>query len=112
MNSTSTVTFTYHDPNRTFKGTPYEAAGQAVTQSSNVLKLFLRSISDTDTQVRNAYMQRSLDLHGEPDAAGYEDSGEAKMLASFVETTKGMQKRLTALHRAASYDPSAPMPKA
>lgn len=104
----STVHFTYHDPGRTFDGTPYEASGKAVTQVLNLLKLLRRAILDTGIQVRNAYMQRNLDTQGEPNAEGWESAPEKKIITGFVETIDAMQKKLTALHRATTYDPSKP----
>lgn len=101
----STIQFTYNDPGRTFDGTPYEASGKAVVQTSNVLKLLHRSILDTIIQARNAYMQRNLDLTGDVGIDKWEDSAEYKMLSSFLTTIERMQTRLSALYRATTYDP-------
>lgn len=104
----STVNFTYHDPGRTFDGTPYEASGKAVEQTANVVKLLRRAIMDTLVQVRNAYMQRNLDTTGETGIEDWEDSPEHKMLKQFIAATAAMAKRLAALHRATTYDPAHP----
>lgn len=107
----STTTFTYHDPGRNFDGDPYEAAGKAVVQVTNVLKLVTVALHDTRIQVRNAYLQRNLEQSEDPNAQAWEDSPEAKTFDALESVVEKMQKKLTALHRAATYDPSAPLPK-
>jgi len=104
----STVNFTYHDPSRTFDGTPYEASGKAVEQTANVVKLLRRAIADTLIQVRNAYMQRNLETTGETGIEKWENSPEYKLLKQFIIATAAMTKKLAALHRATTYDPSHP----
>lgn len=104
----STINFSYHDPSRTFDGTPYEAAGASVEQTSNVVKLLRRAIADTAIQVRNAYMQRNLDTTGETGIENWDNSPENKMLRQFVTATAAMAKKLAALHRATTYDPQHP----
>lgn len=104
----STINFSYHDPSRTFDGTPYEAAGASVEQTGNVVKLLRRAIADTAIQVRNAYMQRNLDTTGETGIENWDNSPENKMLRQFVTATAAMAKKLAALHRATTYDPQHP----
>lgn len=107
----STVVFTYHDPGKTYDGTPYEAAGLAVDQCKRVMNLYQRALRDTAIQVRNSYMQRNLDLTGDPSAATWTDSAEAKALAVLFNHSKITVTKLGALQRAAAYDPKHP-PKA
>lgn len=102
----STINFSYHDPGRTFDGTPYEAAGKSVEQTANVVNLLRRAIADTAVQVRNAYMQRRLDTEGDTGIEEWPDSPEAKMLGQFARTAVLMKKKLSALHRASTYDPT------
>jgi hypothetical protein len=104
----TTVTYTYHDPGRTFDGNVYEATGLAVAQSAATLKLFQRAISDTAIQVRNAHMQRNLDLGGPADAASWDDSPQKRIIDNLSNLAEGMQERLQLLHKAATYDPKNP----
>lgn len=104
----SSITYTYHDPSRTFDGTPYEAAQKAVVQTSQVVKLLQRAVADTTIQVRNAHMQRSLDTGGDPDAEGWEDSAQKRLLVGFSNSLNHMYIRLGTLHKAAGYDPKNP----
>lgn len=107
----SSIVFTYHDPGRTFDGSPFEAAGQSVQQSAAVLKLAQRAIYDTEIQVRNAYLQRNLENGGDPKAGEWENSPEAKLLGQLASVLDKLQVRLRALHQAATFDPSEPIPK-
>lgn len=104
----STINLTYHDPGRTFDGTPYEAAGKAVVQTSNVLKLGQKALRDTAILVRNAWMQRNLDLGGSPSAEDWEESPESRLLRTLSAAFEQIQRKLGALHRSASYDPNNP----
>lgn len=104
----TTVTFTYHDPGRTFDGTVYEATGLAVAQSSATLKLFQRALADTTIQVRNAHMQRNLDIGGDADAASWDDSPQKRIIDNLAKASEGMQERLQLLHRASTFDPKNP----
>jgi hypothetical protein len=104
----SSTTFTYNDPGRTFDGTPYEAAGKSVLQTMNVLKLLQRALQDTAIQSRNAYMQRQLETTGKPNAEGWESAPEYRVLHALKGAVKILNKKLTALHRAVSYDPNNP----
>lgn len=104
----STFTFTYHDPSRSFDGTPYEASARAVLQVDAVAKLLQRAIIDANTQARNAYMQRNLDLGGEPNAEGWTEAAEARILAAQLEGVTKLRKKLPALMRATAYDPKNP----
>lgn len=104
----STTVFTYHDPGRTFDGTPYQAAAKAVTQAANVLKLYEKALKDANIQARNAFMQRQLDLVGKPNVDSYIESPEYKLILGFIAAASEMQKRLTALHKAVGYDPGNP----
>jgi hypothetical protein len=108
MSEKSSFSFTYHDPSKNFDGTPYEAAGKAVIQVDNVMKLLQKALYDTNIQARNAYMQRNLDTGKDPNAAGWEHAPEAKLLNGLIETTGKIRKRLPALLRAISYDPKNP----
>lgn len=108
LKKTTSINFTYHDPGRTFDGTPFEASGKAVEQTSSVVNLLRRSISDTTIQVRNAYLQRNIEATGDPNVEGWESSGEYKMLLQFARTALAMKKKLRALHKATTYDPSHP----
>jgi hypothetical protein len=107
----STITYTYHDPSRTFDGTPYEAAGLAIDQATSVAKLLQRALRDTHVQVRNAHMQRNLDLGGQPDADPWDNSAQKRLLDSFASQTTDIHHRLRMLRKAAVYDPKNP-PKA
>lgn len=104
----STTTFTYHDPGRTFDGTPYEAAGKSVEQTHRVINLTKKAIYDTHIQARNSFMQRNLDLGDKPRGGEYEDSPEYKLLITLNASLDAMQKKLGALHRAVTYDPKNP----
>jgi hypothetical protein len=104
----STITYTYHDPSRTFDGTPYEAAGLAIDQASAVAKLFQRALRDTAIQVRNAHLQRDLDLGDAPNAEAWETSAQKRLLDSFSSQTSEIQARMKLLRRAAAYDPKNP----
>lgn len=104
----STTTFTYHDPGRTFDGSPYEAAGLSVEQTHRVMNLTKKAIFDTHIQARNAFMQRNLDLGGKPRGGEYEDSAEYKLLVALNASVEAAQKKLSALHRAVTYDPKNP----
>lgn len=112
----ASTTFTYHDPSRSFSGTPYEAAGQAVDQSRRVLLLLARALKDTGIQTRNAYMSRRLDLgEDDPAAFGWEDEPEAKTLrfvmfqiSNMERALVGLDKKLQAVGKAAAYDPTVP----
>lgn len=106
LKKTSSTTFVYHDPGRTFDGSPYEASGKSVIQMINLLKLLRRAINDTEVQVRNAYMQRNLDTVGDPDAAGWETAAETRILTGFLDSVELMTKKLNALHKATTYDPT------
>lgn len=107
-NKPSTTTFTYHDPSKNFDGTPYEAAGKAIAQTGNVVRLLQRSLKDTMVQVRNAYMQRNIDLGDDPKAADWSGSGEQKLLAALMTVTERFLSKLAALHKSATFDPSDP----
>lgn len=104
----SAIVFTYHHPGRTFEGTPYDAAEQAVWQSQRVVALLDKSLDDTLIQVRNAWMQRNIDLGGSPNAADFEESAEGRLMISIAEMNKTMDKKLGVLRKAASYDPKNP----
>jgi hypothetical protein len=104
----SSITFTYHDPSKTFDGTPYEAAGKSVIQVDGVLKLLQKALIDTNVQARNAYMQRNLDLGEDANATGWENAPEAKVIAGLIQNTSKVRKRLPAILRAVSYDPNNP----
>lgn len=101
----STVQFTYHDPSRTYDGTPYEAAGKAVAQTTSVVSLLWRALTDTTVQVRNAYMQRNLDLDGDANVEAWESSPEYKALQEVAKSMQTIQRKLKALHQASTYDP-------
>lgn len=104
----SSFTFTYHDPSRNFDGTPYEAAAKAVLQVDAVARLLQRALIDTNTQARNAFMQRNLDLGEEANAQKWVTEPEARILAGQLEVTSKLRKRLPALIRAVGYDPNNP----
>lgn len=104
----STFTFTYHDPSRSFDGTPYESAARAVLQVDSVAKLLQRALIDANTQARNAWMQRNMDLGGEPQAENWEESAESRILTAQLESVGKLRKKLPALMRATAYDPKNP----
>lgn len=104
----SSVVFTYHDPGRTFDGTPYQAAAKSASQAANVLRLLEKALKDTNIQARNAWMQRQLDVTGEPNAKQYESSPEFKLITAALESSVSLKKRLAALEQAVGYDPAAP----
>lgn len=106
----STINFTYYNPGRTFDGTPYDAAGQAVIQTASVFRLAQIAVHDMEIQVRNAYLQRNLEIDGNPRAEAWEESPEGKLVNSLRLGLEKMQKRLSALHTSATYDPNAPLP--
>lgn len=106
--TTSSTTFTYHQPDRVFEGSPYDATRQAVRQTYNVANLLRRSIRDTNVQTRNAFMQRNLDTGKKPEAEAYEASAEHRLLQAMDSTVKKIQIKLTALEKAVSYDPKNP----
>ncbi len=107
----STVVFTYHDPSRTFDGTPFEAAGQAVQQTQAVLKLAQRAVYDAEIQVRNAFLQRNLENGGDPKVDEWDGSPEAILLAQLASVLEKLQVRARYLYQAATFDPNAPLPK-
>lgn len=107
----STRTFTYHDPSRCFEGTPYEAAGAAAEQATNVITLAQLAIQDTNIQARNAWMQRNLDTGGEPRGSEWESDPQYKAVTDALEALIVAAKKMKTLRAAASYDPKAPMPK-
>jgi hypothetical protein len=107
----STRTLTYHDPSRCFDGTPYEAAGAAAEQASNVIKLAQLAVADTNIQARNAWMQRNLDSGKDADGASWDDDPQAKAIRAALESLTEAARKLVVIRAAASYDPKAPLPR-
>lgn len=64
-----------------------------------------------EIQARNAFLQRNLENDGEPRAEDWDDSPEGKLIAGLQAALDKMRKRLNALHRSVTFDPSAPLPK-
>src|SRR5688572_1444099 len=108
MSEKSSFSFAYHDPSKNFDGTPYEAAGKAVIQVDNVMRLLQKALYDTNIQARNAYMQRNLDTGKDPNAQGWENAPEAKLPNGLIQTTGKNRNKLPALLRAISHDPKNP----
>lgn len=104
----SVTNFTYFDPSRSFSGDPFEAAGKAAQQAEDVLRLTERAVSDTNIQARNAWMQRNLEAGDNPRAEDWENSPEAKRIASVVEQLASVGKTLRGIGAAARYNPKAP----
>ena len=104
----SVTTFTYYDPSRCFEGDPFEAARRAAQQAEDALRLAERAVEDTNTQARNAWMQRNLEAGDSPRASDWEDSPEAKRIASVVEQLDSLGRTLRGIRAAASYNPKSP----
>ncbi len=103
----SSYTLTYHDPSRTFDGTPYQASGKSILQVDQILRLLQRGLIDTNTQARNAFMQRNIDAGQEPQVENWAAAPEARILMDALNGATNLRKRLPALMRAVSYDPNA-----
>lgn len=104
-----TRTFTVADP-RTFEdGTPYEVAARAGQQALAVLVILQDVVEGADLMARNAYMSRRLD-EGEESAGGdqWRATAEGRRWAALDVALADAKTSLTALTRAASYDPKHP----
>lgn len=80
-------------------------------QTDAVFKLAQVAVHDMEIQARNAFLQRNLENDGEPRAEDWDESPEGKLIASLHGALEKMRKRLAALHRSVTFDPSAPLPK-
>lgn len=107
----STQVLTYHDPSRCFDGTPYEAAGAAAEQASNVITLAQLAVADTNIQARNAWMQRNLDNKLPANGEGWEDDPQYRAIQAAAESLILAATKMRAIRVSASYDPKAPLPK-
>lgn len=115
MADTST-TFNYKDPSRHFDGTPYEAAARSIEQARQVMLLLAIALRDANTQARNAYMSRNLDLgRDDPGAIRWEEDAQARALTHTINQVTKMEAALVALYeklkaseKAAAYDPKHP----
>lgn len=84
-------------------GTVYEVAGRAVAQLRSLEKLIELSLSGTEAMVRNAQMERDLEQTGTTQS--WENSPQGRVFARLRQNNSESIRALTALERAAAYDP-------
>ncbi len=103
----------YKNPNthEDFDGSPYIAAGLAVEQVKGFIALAQKALTDSTIQVRNSHLQRTLDTEGAPDIDAWDASSELKLIKILQGALVVMNRKLGALQTAASFDPTAPLPK-
>lgn len=101
-----TQTFAIADP-RTFEGDPYEVAERAALQAAALARLLKQTTEGARLMVRNADLQRQLDLDGDCSAASFEDSVVAQKLAKAIEDAAAAEKALTLVAKAAAFNPKA-----
>lgn len=103
----NTHTLAVSDP-REFDGNPYEVAERAIRQLQGLAGLIQLSLAATDKMARNAQMERDLALGNEPDAAGWPESPQARLLARISEQNADHLRVLEQLAKAVAFDPKHP----
>lgn len=102
-----THTLAVSDP-REFDGDPYDVAERAIRQLQGLARLMELSLPATDKMARNAQMERDLALGLPPDAAGWADSPQARLLARIAEQNADHVRVLEQLAKAVAFDPKHP----
>lgn len=104
---TRSKTFTITDP-RDYDGNPFEVAERAVQQSAAVAKLLGTTFDSMRLMVRNAELERQIQIGERPDPRKWEDGPQAASLTLMASEVETLVRRFDALSRAAGFDPKHP----
>lgn len=105
---TSHQQFSVVDP-RTFDGDPFDVAGRACLQAEAVARVLADCIDATAIMARNAQLERNLlDTPSDARASEWEDDPQSRRFNALFAETKRIEQGLSALRRAASYNPRRP----
>lgn len=103
----STRNFTVADP-RDFDGNPYDVGARALAQLRGILQQVELSLPVTELMVRNAELERQMALDQDPDAVNWPTSPQGKKFYAVRVKLDDLKNELSAMERAASYDPRHP----
>ena len=102
-------TLTIADP-RNMEGNPYEVAERACLQIVGLARVLNQQIDLVNLMARNAEMERALATTGDCKiaAATWPETGQALKLKAVQALLDQIEKEMTIVSRAASYDPKHP----
>lgn len=107
---------TITDP-REFEGDPYQVAESAIRQATALLDIASTQLDKVDLMVRNAALQREIDLgnatpeHLREVAQGWPESPQGSKLRIAQQELRDAGKHLSILARAAAYNPKSKVSK-
>lgn len=102
--------FVVTDP-RGFDGNPFEVSARASKQAESVARILSQCVETALIMGRNADMSRREEATGDPEAKQWEDSVYGRKFARLHQQAKEIERELSKLGPAVSYDPKHP-PKA
>lgn len=100
-------TYEYIDPRR-LDGTPYQVAAAAFEQAAAVGELYATALDDSFVFARIAQMERECENDGTPDGAAFPASPLGARIVVLQRAFVELQRALTVVSKAATYDPKNP----